>query len=58
MSETRVTQEYAVNLPAALSVSNIRGEILVEPHDEAAIHILAVREDNSGDSRETSIHIE
>jgi hypothetical protein len=58
MTETRVTQEYSVTVPAAVSVSNIRGDIRVVPHDEPLIRLLAVREDNSGDSRGTVIHVE
>lgn len=55
MSQTQFEERFTVSAPATLRVKNIRGDVQIEPHDEESIHILAVRDDESGNAERTRV---
>ncbi len=55
--DTRFEEQFSVGSPAVLRVKNIRGPVIVEPHDEPSIHILAIRRDETGNAQRTLVSL-
>ncbi|MBI4771672.1 MAG: DUF4097 family beta strand repeat protein [Chloroflexi bacterium] len=55
MAAETIEQRFAVSGPARLSVSNVRGSILVEPGESDAIEVRAVKHPGSGDPEHTRV---
>ncbi len=55
--DTRFEQQFSVGSPAVLRVKNIRGPVIVEPHAEPSIHILAIRRDETGNAERTLVSL-